>query len=1523
MARGKVRKASGDVKMNVPVSTEGIAPELEEQVAALLGDIAHRLQAGERIDLAEWTQRYPQYAPQIAKFLPAMQMLAQLNDSASDASQGARSADASADPAENRLGDYRILREIGRGGMGIVYEAEQISLRRRVALKVLPYAAIMDPRQLARFQNEAHAAASLRHPHIVPVYSVGRERGVHYYAMQYVDGQSLAQVVQYLRSKEHLATIDQAAISEGDRGAVTLPFAPPNAPHDEPQEAPDASRRERVPPKPDVDAAPIVDTPPDVDTAPAAHLATDRSSNGQAYFRSVARLGIQAAEALDHAHRHGIVHRDVKPSNLMLDTNGELWVTDFGLARLENETNITMTGDVLGTLRYMSPEQLQGQRAVVDGRADIYSLGATLYELLALEPVWKGFNRGELTRHIASDEPRPLRYHNRRIPAELEIITLKALEKRPEDRYATAQEMADDLRRYLTDQPIRAKRANLFERIGKWSRRHRPLIHAAIAALVVIALGLASSTFLLFRKHDELVAERDRATQQQQRAEQAERDAKEQQTKAERSAAIAEAVNHFLTEDLLGQADPELNAVGDQVTLLEILDQAAEKVDTTFSEQPDIRASLHRTIARTYRGLGQYEKSARHFRDALDAMQKLDASPNRNKTELQIELAEILTELVQLDTAEPMLRDCLKLVREQWGLRDNLARQAIEALGAVASLREQDNMIAEVLTLMRQHVEAAKNSFGPEHAETLAALDSLGLALREAGESEEAEQVLRPVVAARSRVLGAEHVDTLESVNHLVVVLLDLTQPEEAEQLARANLDARRRVLGPAAKETLEDEANLSVALALQKEYEEAEQLVRHVVTEMQKSRGATHPETLGLTENLCWLLMLQNRLEEARELLQQNWEELRRTRGPEHIASIQAGDRLCLLLVDIGRFTDAEAVGRACVEAAHKALPDQHTTRQEAMAVLAFALYAQGRIADARTVISDDFLSMFSGKGNERNFAMVLAMQSADDGEMSLALECALDAVNIQRETAQAEPPISFASTLALYGRLLILEGQPAKAEPVLRECLTIRKTAMPEDHWLVAETESLLALSLAFRDRFSEAESLLTHAHPIIEASPELTPWQKADALERWVILYEKWNKSDERINWAHKLESSLRGLRNEAPPATPEETTSQLDLESRLGQCAAWNGRFDEAEPMLLNAFDQLTQLQAKTKRPVPSWLYRTEGEFAKRLAHCTALRGDTTQAQAWTKLAEHRSDTRSIRSATARVQCWESLAPQYPPTSWIQFSCVNSCMALADLLVAQSESEEELLQFAPQAVDVYGKAESVLLRILDADPENVQAKAKLRLVCVRRVGLFNTLSQFPQAFAEMDRALTREPDNQMFLRNKAWSLANCPDLGCRDVQQALTLASRAVELAPDSTVNWGTLGRVQFRAGQWAEAIQSLSRSVKPGDSGGSTVDKLVLAMACWQAGDKDAARQWYNSAAKQIAKMTRKPAVHQRAGFLEMSRLLDEACDLLGTPPVPLPTESAKTFPPVEKDVDSWWSRAGSFLRKTVESNEAE
>ena len=380
----------------------------------LIEEFASRLEAGEALDVAEFAAAHPEYAEQLGRVLPTLLLLADLGRSASASGAAPPSSGADTEPVPGMLGDFRIIREVGRGGMGVVYEAEQISLGRRVALKVLPFAAMMDPRQLQRFHNEARAAASLHHEHIVPVYAVCCERAVHFYAMQFIEGKSLAELIA----------------------------------------ANDSASRGRPPSK--ADAEP--------DTRAVAAAPTEAGPRDAAYFRRVAEWGTQAAEALEHAHSLGIVHRDVKPANLIVDVQGKLWVTDFGLARTVTDAGLTMSGDLLGTLRYMTPEQALAKHGLVDHRTDVYSLGATLYELLCGRPAVEGQDRQEILKRIADDEPPPPRRHDRAIPADLETIILKAAKGRPSRQASPAKELPDDIRRFLEDRPIRRQRPTLHQR---------------------------------------------------------------------------------------------------------------------------------------------------------------------------------------------------------------------------------------------------------------------------------------------------------------------------------------------------------------------------------------------------------------------------------------------------------------------------------------------------------------------------------------------------------------------------------------------------------------------------------------------------------------------------------------------------------------------------------------------------------------------------------------------------------------------------------------------------------------------------------------------------------------------------------------------------------------------------------------------------------------------------------------------------------------------------------------------------
>jgi eukaryotic-like serine/threonine-protein kinase len=490
-------------------ATLGCFARNDPRVVAALDGYLEDLRAGRPWTKEEFLAQHADIADELGKCLSALEFV----QGAAAQLAGPCALTTDSIHLRARLGDYGIIREVGRGGMGVVYEAEQVSLGRRVALKVLPFAAAIDPKQRQRFQIEAQAAAQLHHPHIVPIFSVGCDNGIHYYVMQFVDGRSLAAVLNELREG------NDTPIGDG-QPSITAPLEetqvvspaegrPENSPaHSfDPTQAAEAadwntptasgeiSRQQR-----DQAAA---------DDAVMTPTPIGRTHRDRAFCRNVARLGAQAADALEHAHGLGILHRDIKPANLLIDCHGALWITDFGLARFPSDLSLTRTGEMVGTLRYMSPEQALARRGVVDQRTDIYSLGVTLYELLTLRPAFDGRDHQELLRQIALDEPTSLRRLNPAVPADLETIVLKAMAEDPSSRYATAQELAADLTRFIDDRPILARRPGAIERTLRWARRHRELV-ATAAAILLLALGVSTAAIWNQARKTELQA---RATQ--------------------------------------------------------------------------------------------------------------------------------------------------------------------------------------------------------------------------------------------------------------------------------------------------------------------------------------------------------------------------------------------------------------------------------------------------------------------------------------------------------------------------------------------------------------------------------------------------------------------------------------------------------------------------------------------------------------------------------------------------------------------------------------------------------------------------------------------------------------------------------------------------------------------------------------------------------------------------------------------------------------------------------------------------
>ncbi len=457
-------------------------------VELLAEEFLERYRRGERPALSEYTARYPEFAEEIRDLFPALVMMEDVRPGTGDVTGDLEPRPAGGQKLE-RLGDYRILREVGHGGMGIVYEAEQESLGRHVALKVLLTHSLLDPKQLQRFHREARAAARLHHTNIVPVYGVGEHGGFHYYIMQFIQGQGLDQVLGELKRLKEIQGGDGRA-AEGSaaaaaQGLLTGRFTAGGKGGGETAgeaNAPDGLLEGSEPARPG--PSPTADST----SSSTIHLPgqTEHSAlthSSRQYFQSVARIGVQVAEALAYAHSQGILHRDIKPSNLLLDTQGTVWVTDFGLAKAAADGDLTHTGDIVGTLRYMAPERFNGQS---DVRSDLYSLGLTLYELLTLRPAFDEANRNRLIQQVMHDEPPRPRRLNPAVPRDLETIVLKGITRDPAQRYQTPRELADDLRRFVEDRPIRARRAGAGERLWRWCRRNPAL--ASMMAMVQIAL---------------------------------------------------------------------------------------------------------------------------------------------------------------------------------------------------------------------------------------------------------------------------------------------------------------------------------------------------------------------------------------------------------------------------------------------------------------------------------------------------------------------------------------------------------------------------------------------------------------------------------------------------------------------------------------------------------------------------------------------------------------------------------------------------------------------------------------------------------------------------------------------------------------------------------------------------------------------------------------------------------------------------------------------------------------------------
>ncbi len=560
----------------------GSNSEQFEQLDHLAYEVAQRIRHGEQPDLEEYVARYPHLADEIRDMFPFMAGIEVALHNSMPRPEGSFFTQLP------RISGYRLARRLGRGGMGIVYEAEHELLERRVAIKVLNETLASDSRARERFRREARSAGRLHHTNIVPIYEVGEDGPTLYYTMQLIDGHGLDRIIEEIRSLRKSVQRDSSlasssrgsspaeihvahdSISETDLARSLLRGGWQADPREPDSAVGEAARTEHDLAPPARFVSP--DAPQERDRSPAAgddastvsalgSTLAPRGSHSHSrsdslrYYNAVARLGMQIASALSYAHGRGIIHRDIKPSNVLLDAGGTAWVTDFGLAR-DSDAGLTRSADLVGTFRYMAPERFSGQ---CDERSDIYSLGLTLYELVALQPAFAEHDRAQLMHSIHARGPRPIRQCDPRVPRDLETIVSKAIEREPDRRYASADELAIDLQRFLADEPVRARPVTRRERFYRWCRRNPALacanclaIAGLLATLTVLAVSNAkvrqsnvALTGALFDRGRALTGQRDALRQR----EKALREVDSQRKVAEENATRAEELVRLMSTE--------------------------------------------------------------------------------------------------------------------------------------------------------------------------------------------------------------------------------------------------------------------------------------------------------------------------------------------------------------------------------------------------------------------------------------------------------------------------------------------------------------------------------------------------------------------------------------------------------------------------------------------------------------------------------------------------------------------------------------------------------------------------------------------------------------------------------------------------------------------------------------------------------------------------------------------------------------------------------------------------------------
>mgnify|MGYP003700268631 CR=1 FL=1 len=798
----------------------------------------------ERI-LRERGETDPELASQVRVLLHAERELApQLDEALGSGLPPAHPSGAIPD----RIGPYRVIRPLGEGGMGVVYEAHQENPSRHVAIKLIR-SGLLTATLLRRFEFEAEILGRLKHPGIAQVHEANTTPdGLPYFVMELIEGRPLL----------------------------------------------------------------------------------DHAEHAQLQTRERLEMFVELCEAVEHAHRKGVVHRDLKPANILVTEEGQIKVLDFGVARAIGDeacraTLQTSPGQIIGTLAYMSPEQATSAEDAVDTRADVYSLGVVLYELLTgrLPIEVHGTTVFEALRRVREQPPTRLGAQRPALRGDLETIAAKALEKDVTRRYEGVAELGRDLSRYLSNEPILARPATTMYQLRMFAKRRRPLVIAVAAAALLLVAGTTISSILAVERTIARDSARD-----------------------ERDAALR--VNRFLTDDLLAAAMPE--NLGREVTVREAVDVAAASIGAEFLDRPLIRSSIQEAVGGTYMALGEWEKAERFLRDAIETNTRI-ARPDPARTlRMETRLAMLAAADGRYEQAERELRS---IAEQATGTLDrpDLASDAEASLAIV--LRERGRY-EEAETLQRSLIRDAVERFGESSVEAAQRRDDLSATLQVADRHMEAIPVHERALQTLRHHKGDSNPSTISALAQMGSLLLGTSEPERAESYLREATELAHRHLGPDHPTTVIYTANLGTYYSNLGRSEEAEPLLAQAVEFADRVLGRDHPITMGSVSSLGVVYAQRGDHARAAPLLNRSADDMRRQLGEANPRAITAKANAITTYVNAGEYEAAEPICREALADATLALGPESDSVQVLMNTLAVIQFRSERYREAERTWSD-----------------------------------------------------------------------------------------------------------------------------------------------------------------------------------------------------------------------------------------------------------------------------------------------------------------------------------------------------------------------------------------------------------------------------------------------------------------------------------------------------------------------------------------------------------------------------------------